>query len=82
MGGGKAVSGSNMGPLGNFLAGGVGGLGGGGLLGSLMGSGAADAAAAAGGLDIASLAGNLVGGGVGGLIVQVIAGFVINKLRG
>lgn len=82
IGGGKAVQGSSMGGLGNILAGGIGGLGGGQILGGLMGGGAADAAAAAGGLDIASLASNLVGGGVGGLVVQVVVGMVLKKLRG
>jgi hypothetical protein len=78
-GGGKAVSGSSMGGLGNMLAGAAGGLGGGSLLGGLMGSGAE---AAAGGLDIASIAGNLVGGGVSGLVVQVVLGMIIKKFRG
>jgi hypothetical protein len=44
-----------------------------------MGSGAE---AAAGGLDIASIAGNLVGGGVSGLVVQVVLGMILKKFRG
>ncbi|MEM9970823.1 MAG: hypothetical protein AAF762_06955 [Pseudomonadota bacterium] len=81
LGGGKAVSGSSMGGLGNMLAGAVGGVGGGQLLGGLMGAGT-DAAAAAGGLDIAALASNAVGGGVAGLVVQVVVGMILKKVRG
>jgi hypothetical protein len=81
MGGGKAVKGADMGSIGNLIAGAIGGVGGGQLLGGLI-SGGADAAAAAGGIDIASMAGNLVGGGVGGLVVQVIVGMILKKMRG
>lgn len=81
MGGGKVAPGGSMGGIGNLIAGAAGGLGGGSLLGGLM-SGGADAAAAAGGLDIASLASNLVGGGVGGLVVQVVVGMILKKIRG
>lgn len=73
--GGKAVKGSDLGQIGNLIAGAVGGIGGGNLLGPLIGGGAA-----AGGLDIANLAGQLVGGGAGGLVLQVIAGLVANKV--
>ncbi|MGI9390223.1 MAG: hypothetical protein ACR2O1_09225 [Boseongicola sp.] len=79
MGGGKAVKGGDMGGIGNLIAGAVGGVGGGQLLGGLMGSGAE---AAGGGLDIASLATNLVGGGVAGMVVQVVVGMVMKKMRG
>ena len=78
IGGGKAVKGGDMGNIGNLIAGAVGGVGGGQLLGGLMGSGSA----AAGGFDIASLATNLVGGGVAGMVVQVVAGMVIKRMRG
>lgn len=80
LGGGKAVKGADMGNLGNLIAGALGGLGGGQILGGMMGAGA-DAAAAAGGVDIASLASNLVGGGVAGLVVQVVVGMVLKKMR-
>lgn len=79
VGGGKAVSGGSMGGIGNLIAGAVGGVGGGQLLGGLMNSGAE---AAAGGLDIASIASNLVGGGVAGMVVQIVAGIVVKKMRG
>lgn len=81
IGGSKAVKDADMGGIGNLIAGAVGGVGGGQLLSGLM-SGGADAAAAAGGLDIASLASNLVGGGVGGLVVQVVVGMILKKMRG
>ena len=31
---------------------------------------------------IAAMAGNLVGGGVAGLIVQVVVGLIVKKMRG
>lgn len=79
VGGGKAVSGSSMGGIGNLIAGAVGGVGGGQLLGGLLNSGAE---AAAGGLDFAAIASNLVGGGVAGLVVQVVVGMIVKKMRG
>ena len=72
VGGGKAVKGADMGNIGNLIAGAVGGLGGGSLLGGMLGD--------AGG--IAAMAGNLVGGGVAGLIVQVVVGLIVKKMRG
>ena len=80
-GGGKAVKPADLGPLGNILAGAVGGAGGalatggGGILGSLLGT------AAGSGLDIGALAGQLAGGGVTGLNVQLVVGFVLNKMK-
>ncbi|QMU58459.1 MAG: hypothetical protein GKR98_09800 [Boseongicola sp.] len=78
IGGGKVAKGSDMGNIGNLIAGAVGGVGGGQLLGGLMGSGAA----AAGGMDIGAMAGSLVGGGVAGLVVQVVVGMVVKRMRG
>ncbi len=72
LGGGKAVKGADMGNIGNLIAGAVGGIGGGQLLGGMLGSGT----------DIAALAGNLVGGGVAGLIVQVVVGMIVKRMRG
>lgn len=72
LGGGKAVKGSDMGNIGNLIAGAVGGIGGGQLLGGMLGSGT----------DIAAIAGNLVGGGVAGLIVQVVVGMIVKRMRG
>lgn len=72
VGGGKAVKGADMGNIGNLIAGAIGGVGGGQLLGGLLGSGT----------DLAAMAGNLVGGGVAGLVVQIVVGLVLKKLRG
>ncbi len=72
IGGGKAVKGADMGNIGNLIAGALGGLGGGQILGGLLG----------GGTDIAAMAGNLVGGGISGLVVQVVVGLILKKVRG
>jgi hypothetical protein len=74
---GKLVKDADLGQIGNLIAGGIGGVGGGQLLGALLGGATGDAAA---GLDIAALAGQLVGGGVAGAIVQVVVGMIKNKL--
>jgi hypothetical protein len=78
LGGGKAVKSADVGNVGNGVLGAIGGWAGGSLLNGLMRSGT-EAAASAGGVDIASMLGNLVGGGVSGLIVQVVAGLVIKR---
>lgn len=72
LGGGKAVKSADMGGIGNLIAGALGGVGGGQLLSGMLGSGT----------DIAALAGNLVGGGVAGLIVQVVVGMIVKRMRG
>jgi len=72
IGGGKAVKDADMGNIGNLIAGAIGGVGGAQLLSGLLG----------GGTDIAALASNLVGGGIAGLIVQVVVGLVLKKVRG
>ena len=61
-----------MGVIGNLIAGAAGSVGGGSLLGGLLG----------GGTDIAAMAGNPVGGGISGLIVQVVVGLIVKKIRG
>ena len=67
----------NLGPIGNSIAGIVGGVGGGQLPSLLTGAGAsAGAAAAASGLDIPSLLSNVGGGGVGGAVVMIIVGLI------
>jgi hypothetical protein len=55
----------------NALAGLVGGVGGGQLLSGILGSG----------MDVGALAGNFVGGGVMGMIVQVVVGMLMKKFR-
>ncbi|MCQ1835881.1 hypothetical protein [Neorhizobium galegae] len=73
--GGKILKDADLGQIGNIIAGAVGGVGGGSILGSLLGVGGA----AAGDVDFAALAGQLVGGGISGLVVQIVVGLVINK---
>jgi uncharacterized membrane protein YeaQ/YmgE (transglycosylase-associated protein family) len=74
--GGKIIKDSDLGSLGNIIAGGIGGLGGNALLTAVLGS----LGSGAGGMDIGVLAGQLVGGGITGLIVQVVVGLIKNKL--
>ncbi len=69
----KIVKDADIGSIGNLLAGGLGGLGGGTILKALLGLGT-------GGLDFGALAGQFVGGGLAGAIVQVIVGLLINKV--
>jgi hypothetical protein len=69
----------NLGPIGNTIAGLVGGVGGGQLLGMLVPS--LGAAAASGGMDIGSIVGQIAGGGVGGAVVMVIVG-IIKQMMG
>src|SRR5271170_7850028 len=70
----------DLGPIGNTVAGIVGGVGGGQLLSMLMSGGAAAAAAtsaaSAGGMDMSSIIGNVAGGGVGGAIVMAVIGLI------
>jgi|SRR5271165_3159714 len=66
-----------LGPIGNTIAGLVGGVGGGQLLGMLApGLGAA---AAGGGMDIGSIVGQIAGGGV---VVMVIVGLIKQMMGG
>jgi uncharacterized membrane protein YeaQ/YmgE (transglycosylase-associated protein family) len=73
----------DLGPVGNTIAGIVGGVGGGQLLGMLMSGGAAAATSAAsggGGMDMSSILGNVAGGGVGGAIVMAIVGAIKTQM--
>ncbi|MCE8545938.1 hypothetical protein KBY25_08900 [Ruegeria pomeroyi] len=72
-GGGKLMRQADMGGMGNAIAGALGGLGGGQLLGGLMG---------AGGADLGTLVSSLVGGGAAGLVVQLVVGLIVKRLRG
>jgi uncharacterized membrane protein YeaQ/YmgE (transglycosylase-associated protein family) len=63
----------NLGPIGNTVAGILGGVGGGQLLSMLTG---AVAPAASGGLDMSSILSSVGGGGVGGAVIMVIVGLV------
>src|SRR5262245_30347112 len=64
---------ASLGPLGNSIAGILGGGLGGQLLGMLMGAGTATAG---GGLDLASIVSSVASGGVGGGIRMVIIGLI------
>jgi hypothetical protein len=67
----------NLGPLGNSIAGIIGGGLGGQLLNMILaGSGAMPAGAAGGGFDVGALLTQIVGGGVGGGILMVIVGLI------
>jgi hypothetical protein len=70
----------NLGPLGNSIAGIVGGGLGGQLLNMILGGGAAAGTAAtaatAGGLDIGSIVEQIAGGGVGGGVLMLIVGII------
>ncbi len=69
----------SLGPVGNSIAGIVGGGIGGQLLGMMMGGGGA-AAPAAGGFDIGSLVAQIGGGGIGGAILMAIVGAIRNAM--
>lgn len=61
-----------LGPLGNTVAGAIGGAGLGSLLGPMLG------AAAGSGLDLGPLLGNAAGGGLGGLVATAVVGLIKN----
>ncbi len=69
--GGAIAKNSSLGTVGNTIAGAVGGLGGGQLLGPLLGM------ASTGGFDIGSIATS----GIGGLVLQVVAGLVKSAMN-
>ena len=68
----------SLGPIGNTIAGLVGGGLGGQILSALVGAGgvATGAGAPAGSFDIGSLIGNVAGSGVGGAILMIIVGYI------
>ena len=69
---GKVLKNLDLGPLGNSIAGIVGGGLGQQILGSMLGGGAE----AAGGLDIGSIISSVASGGVGGGVVMAIVGVI------
>jgi hypothetical protein len=72
---GAAMKESSLGPVGNSIAGIVGGGLGGAILQAVMGT-----AAAGGGLDLQSILANVAGGGVGGAILMAIIGIIKSKM--
>jgi hypothetical protein len=83
---GSAATKYSLGPAGNSIAGGIGGL----VLGQIIGAlglgeptmGTEGAAAPAGtGLDIGTLVGQLIGGGAGGALLTVIIGLVKGMMQ-
>jgi hypothetical protein len=75
---GKGVPNVDLGPLGNTIAGALGGVGGGQILSMLIPM----LAGGAGGLDVGAIVGQLVGGGVGGAILTAIVGLIKNAMAG
>jgi uncharacterized membrane protein YeaQ/YmgE (transglycosylase-associated protein family) len=73
---GLLMSKFNLGPIGNSIAGIVGGGLGGQLLTMLISGGAATAGASAGGMDVSSIISSIAGGGVGGAILMAIVGLI------
>ncbi|KAG0759280.1 hypothetical protein G6F22_019418 [Rhizopus arrhizus] len=74
---GKMLQQFNLGPLGNTIAGAIGGLAGGSWLAPMITAGAGAAATAGNtGLDLSTIAGDVVGGGVGGAVLTLIVGIV------
>ena len=71
----------NLGPLGNSIAGIIGGGLGGQILNAIL-SGGAGAPSASGALEIGSLLTQIVGGGVGGGILMVIVGLIRQAMGG
>jgi uncharacterized membrane protein YeaQ/YmgE (transglycosylase-associated protein family) len=73
----------NLGPVGNSIAGIVGGVGGGQILGLLAAHfTGVPATGASGGMDASSIISSLVGGGVGGGVLMAIVGMVRSKMGG
>ncbi|HMF64127.1 MAG TPA: hypothetical protein VK608_08580 [Edaphobacter sp.] len=70
----------DLGPIGNTVAGLIGGVGGGQLLSMLTAGGAAATAASTGGTDLSSILSNVGGAGVGGAVVMAIVGLIKTKM--
>jgi hypothetical protein len=79
---GKTSDRVDLGPLGNTIAGAIGGAGGGQLLNMLLGAGAAGTAATMGGMDIGTIISQIAGGGVSGAILTLIVSLVRQAMSG
>jgi hypothetical protein len=75
---GTGVKNVDLGPLGNTIAGAIGGAGGGTLLTALLPL----LQSTAGNVDIGALVGQAVGGGVAGAILTAIVGLIKNAMAG
>src|SRR5262245_57866140 len=75
---GSTMKNVDLGPLGNSLAGAIGGAGGGSLLTALLPM----LQGAAGNVDIGALVGQAVGGGVSGAVLTAIVGLIKNAMAG
>jgi hypothetical protein len=73
---GAAMKEKSLGPVGNSIAGIVGGGIGGTILQMVMGS----AATGGGGMDLQSILANVGGGGVGGAILMAVIGIIKNQM--
>jgi hypothetical protein len=74
---GATLKNMDLGPLGNTIAGALGGAGGCSILTALIPA----LAGSAGSLDIGAMAGQLVGGGATGAIVTAIVGAIVNGMK-
>jgi hypothetical protein len=77
---GSADAEIQLGPIGNSIAGIVGGGLGGQLLSMLTAGGATAAGASASGMDLSSILSSVAGGGVGGGIVMAIVGLIRSQM--
>lgn len=73
---GATLKNMNLGPVGNTVAGAIGG----GVFGQAL-QAVIPALSGGAGMDISTIAGNLVGGGVTGAIVTAVVGLIANKMR-
>ncbi|MEP9348772.1 hypothetical protein [Xanthobacter sp. KR7-225] len=82
--GGNGIAGAlknlSLGPLGNTIAGAIGGVGGGQILQLLLP--ALASAATTGNFDVGSIIGQVIGGGAGGAILTLVAGLIKNAMAG
>lgn len=83
---GAAAKQYSLGPVGNSIAGLLGGVGVGQLLGMLVpalsGMATSSTGPGGGGMDIGAIIGQVAGGGIGGAVITLIAGLIKQKMAG
>jgi hypothetical protein len=83
---GAAAKQYSLGPVGNSIAGLLGGVGVGQILGllvpALSGATTSSAGSTGGGMSIEAIIGQLVGGGIGGAVLTLIIGLIKQKMAG